>query len=321
MKRFFLYSMVLNLFNGDGAGAAGAEGAGTQGETTGTAAAPTRRGKSGETKTVIYGKQEAPAEPAADGTAGSDAGSKTEVGTTSNTLEDRQKAYRDFINGEFKDLYTQDTQNLINRRFKETKTLQESLGKQQPIIDMLMQRYGVDDIGKLQSAIEDDDAYWSDAADEAGMSIEQYKQYQKLTRENEALKAEQRRQQAEQGAQNQLNQWYAEADALKAKYPSFDLASEIENKDFAGMLRAGISMEHAYNLIHMDEIMQNATATAAKAAEQKVVSNVRARGQRPAENGTSSQSAFTYKDDVSKLTRADRAEIARRVQRGEHIEF
>ena len=58
-----------------------------------------------------------------------------------------------------------------------------------------------------------------------------------------------------------------------------------------------------------------------KSAAQQVTDNVRARGARPAENGVSSGSGFLVKSDVSKLTKKDRAEIARRAAHGEKIVF
>jgi len=56
-----------------------------------------------------------------------------------------------------------------------------------------------------------------------------------------------------------------------------------------------------------------------QAQEKAVVDNIRARGSRPSENGTSSQSAFIVKDDVSKLSKEDRRNIAKRVMMGEKI--
>jgi hypothetical protein len=70
-------------------------------------------------------------------------------------------------------------------------------------------------------------------------------------------------------------------------------------------------------VIHMDEIMSGV----AKKVESTVAETIRANGHRPAENGTSSQSGVVYKNDVSALTREDRAEIARRAARGEKIGF
>ena len=55
--------------------------------------------------------------------------------------------------------------------------------------------------------------------------------------------------------------------------------------------------------------------------EKQVVDGIRAKGARPAEVGMTSSSGFIIKDDASKLTRQDRAEIARRATMGEKIRF
>ena len=240
-----LLDIRLNLF--DGGGAAGGAGAGaaasgdgapgTQGETKASPAS-TRRGKSGEYQNVIFGKQAKPAEAGEGGDPegqqrSSDAGSdnKPDASTTSNTLEAKRRAFQDLVNGEYKDIYTEETQRIIDRRFRETRNLEQQVGQYQPVIDMLMQRYqiGDGDMGKLSQAIENDDAYWSEAAEEAGMSVEQYKQFQKLQRENEALLRQQRQRQNDQRAQQQLQQWYGEAEQVKGLYPSFDLNAEVKN--------------------------------------------------------------------------------------------
>ena len=54
-------------------------------------------------------------------------------------------------------------------------------------------------------------------------------------------------------------------------------------------------------------------------AERRVLSHIRARGMRPAENGV--QVAHSAMPDVAKMTRAERAELAKRVERGERIVF
>lgn len=312
-----LFRVRLNLFDGEGA-AGGAEGA--SGETT-AGSVPTRQSKNSGDDQIIYGKRDVNTAAAEEP---SDAGNeRTETSTTSNTLEERKKAYRDLVNGEYKDLYTQDTQRIINSRFKEEKALRDSLSKQQPIIDMLAQRYNVTDgnMANLLKAIESDQNYWQQVADENGMSVDQYMKMQKLQRENRALMEQQRARAGAEAAQRQVTAWTQEAETLKQKYPKFNLNSEVKNEQFVRMLRTGVPMEHAYRVIHMDEILSDSVAAASAKTEQAVVNNVRARGNRPAENGTSSQGAFTYKDDVSKLSRKDRANIARRVARGETIQF
>ena len=244
-----------------------------------------------------------------------------DIKVTSNTLEEKRKAYNDLIKGEYKDFYTEDTQRIIDRRFKETKQLEAELEGHRDIMDMLKLRYGVDEVADLQKAIEDDDSYWESAALEAGMSVEQYKQFSKLERENRALLEAQQQRQAQDRVNKQLESWYKEAEALKGQYPGFDLAAEIANPQFLNLLKAKVPLEHAYKLIHMDEIVNSAVATSAADAERKTVENIRARGQRPAENGTSSQGSFMTKYDVHSLSKKERAELIKRAARGEVIEF
>jgi hypothetical protein len=80
-------------------------------------------------------------------------------------------------------------------------------------------------------------------------------------------------------------------------------------------------MEVAYHAMHHSEIVSNAVSAAKAETEKNVVDNIRARGSRPQENGTQSQSSFTVRDDPHSLTKAERAEIARRAARGEVISF
>lgn len=311
---FSMLPVNLHLFDGEG----GAEG-GTQGETQVTVPGNTRRGKAGEYDNVLFGKQ--PEENT--GVSPSDAGKDKEadVTVTSDTLEDRRKAFRDLVRGEYKDVYDEEMQKIIKRRLKDEKGLKDQVGQMQPIIDLLAQKYqiGDNDLAKLAQAIEDDDVYWSDAAEEAGMTVEQYKQFQKLQRENAQLIEQERVRRGQEVANRQMQVWYQQAEAMKATYPSFDLAEEAQNPQFRSLLNAGVPVQHAYEVIHMDAIKAAERQMTARATEQQITANVRARGARPTENGTASQGGFTIKSDPSKWSRKDRAEVVRKVQRGEKV--
>lgn len=332
MKKLFLLDIDLSLFDGAGAGTGAAgdgagtgEGASQQGETT-ARPGTTRRDNTGE-MTVLYGRQEqgeaVPAgEPETEEPA--DAGQGEAGGQTpQKTREEREKAFRDLINGEYKDLYTEETQRIINRRFRDTKELQQRSEQVQPILDLLAQRYGITDgdIGRLTAAVEDDSAYWEAAADDAGMSVEEYKEIQKLRRENARLRAQERDRESQRAAQQRLAQWHQEAEEARQVYPELDLNREAANPQFLSLLRSGVPVRHAYEVIHMDDIKASTAQTAAKNTEKQVVDGIRAKGARPAENGMANTSGFLVKDDVSKLSRKDRAEIAKRVARGEMISF
>jgi len=299
----------LRLFDGEGGAAATSEGASGEGEQIKYES--TRHTNKGED--IKYGVQEeVPNTQEA-----------SDIKVTSDTLEDKRKAYNDMIKGEYKDFYTEDTQRLINKRFKETETLRTQVNEAQPLIDMLMAKYGSSDIKGVMEALEADDNYWQDQADEAGMTIEQFKQFQKMKAENEQFKRLQEERRVENSFKQKAEAWFPEIENIKGMYPDFDLNGELQNQKFVNLLdkltdaQFPNPLKTAYELFHKDEIDQ----AKLKAQEKAVVDNIRARGSRPSENGTSSQSAFIVKDDVSKLSKADRAEIARRAARGEVIKF
>lgn len=329
LKNIKLLDIDLHLFDGT----AGGEGASADASAESVEGAPkaakangnSRRSKSGEFDNVIFGKQEdAQADEGTDPAAGGNAtGASKDVATTSNTREERLKAFDSFME-ENKDLYSERFQSDFNRRFSsEIKGNRDTIAAQKPIIDMLMQRYGIrdGDMASLQSALEEDHSYWEAAADEAGLTVEQYHRMNQIERENAELKAMRQRQYADQQAQQQMNAWYAEAERVKSLYPSFNFQAEAQNRAFTDLLRAGIGVQKAYELVHMDEI-RNATAqAAAKTASEQMTARIKSKASRPAENGTSSQGAAIVKNDVHNLTREERKEIVRRVARGEKISF
>lgn len=322
------FKVDLQLFN-DGGATSGAEGS----VVATTADAPktdikssgsSRHSKSGEFDNVVFGKVEG---TTPNGTISLDAegkpmgAGKTDVKTTSNTLEERRKAFNDLINGEYKDLYQENFQDVFNRRFREVKGMEADLAAQKPILDKLMARYGVSDVESLDKALTEDTEYWERVAEEHGMTVEQYHAMQKLERENAELKAIRQRQIGQQRFQQQLDEWYKQADKVKEIYPSFDFKSEAQNPEFLSLLRSGNTVEHAYKVLHFDELTQNAARVAAQTADAQAQARMKQKSSRPSENGTSSQSAAIVRNDVSTLTRKERAEIARRVQRGEIIKF
>ena len=331
-----LFKVDLQLFN-DGGATGGAEGS-AQATTENAPKTDTkpsgsgRRSKSGEFENVVFGKQEGTTSEGATSleAEGNPTGAgKTDVTTTSNTLEERKKAFNDLINGEYKDLYQENFQQVFDRRFKQVKEMEAKLAAQQPILDRLMRRYGVDeDVAELDKALKEDYEYWERVAEERGQTLEQYLAEEKkdrvirdLERENEELRAIRQRQIGEQQFKQQIDTWYKEADRVKEIYPSFDFKKEAQNPEFLSLLRHGNSVEHAYKVLHFDELTQNAARVAAQTADAQAQARIKQKASRPSENGTSSKTAVIVKNDVSNLTRKDRAEIARRVARGETIRF
>lgn len=337
-------TVILSLFDGGAAAAGaaagasgGAEGAaGAQGDTQGASPSSTRKGKSGGYANVVFGKQETPDDTGTpSGEPKDDKGAKMQqhdAGAAKDGEGDLKKEFLDLVNGKYKDIYTQETQRIINRRFGKEKTKDQKIADAQPIIDALMRHYGVadGDMAKLRAAFDGDEALgtvlYEQEAESMGMSVEQYRKYLQMQQENEQLKRQEEDRQRAQKADETYNEWIRQASELvgtadaPGDYPDFDLRREVaENPRFIAMLRAGVPVRDAYEVSHLGDIQARNAAKAAAEMEKRVMDNVRAKGMRPNENGTNSQPGVIVKNDPSKFTKADRAEIARRVRRGERI--
>ena len=302
-----ILKMDLHLFEGGAAaGASGASGDGAAAAAgVDTASSPVaKKGKTGAYDNVKFGIQDEDVNETVP-----DAGEQKP--------EDKRKTWDDLVKGEYKEFFTQDTQNIINRRFKETKGLEEQLSKQQSVIDKMYAKYNVNSVEDLDKAMDADTSLYEEQAEEAGLSVEQYKHIKELEAQNARLMAAQHEREAREQTNQQTQKWLQEADELKKGYPSFDVNTEVQNPQFIGLLKSGVPMQHAFEVIHLNDIK----AGTAAAAEKAVTSSIRSKGMRPRENGAASGSAFTIKADVSQLTRADRAEAIKRAARGEMIRF
>ena len=301
----FIPMLNLQLFaEGAGAGDGGtAEGSGV----TAPAAGVQKAGKN-PLADVKYGIQEETAPVA-------------EVQQTA--TPDRNAQFEALIKGEYKDLYDAKVQDTIQKRLKGQKEIVDKFNALTPTLEMMASKYGVDanDIEALGKAVSEDDSYYEQEAIEKGMTVQQLKEVKKMERENAALKAQMEEAQRQENGKKLYAAWMQQADEAKKVYPSFDLQAEMNNPKFVELLRSNIDVRTAYEVLHKDEIIPAAMQFTAKTVESKLAKSIAANGARPSENGMSSQSAAVVKSDVSQLSKADRAEIIRRVQRGEKIKF
>ena len=303
----FIPMLSLQLF-AEGAGAGDGGTAQGQGATAGVASQ--QKGANNPLADVKYGIQE-------------DAASVAGVQNNPTAVADRNAEFERLIKGEYKDLYDAKMQDTIQKRLKSSKETVDKYNALTPTIEMLAKKYGVDigDIESLNKAIQEDDSYYEEEALEKGISVQQLKEIRKMERENAALKAQMEEAQRQENGKKLYATWMQQAEEAKQIYPSFDIRTEMANPKFVDLLRSNIDVRTAYEVLHKDDIIRGAMQFTAQTVESKIAKKVASNGARPAENGMSSQSAAVVKSDVSQLSKADRAEIIRRVQRGEKIRF
>lgn len=311
MKNYLFNAQMFS----DGAGAGAGTGADGNGGTEGAAVSgvATPKGRNALAN-VVYGKQ-------AEGVDSSNIPEGNEPATN----QESKPTFEELIKGDYKEDFNSRVQEVVKRRVGETKAMEQKIADIEPILALMAQKYGVDpsDVQAISKAIQEDDSYFEKAAAEQGLSVEQYKMFRKLSDENTRLNEAIETQKRQQASNEIYGKWMQEAEDLKQKYglTDFNFEVEVQNPDFVAILKSNGSVEAAYKATHFDEMLTGAMAATADNVGKAIAKSVASRAKRPTEGAVSSQPSVEVKSDVSKLTKADREEIARRVARGERISF
>lgn len=320
--------MALRLFDAGANGSDGAQGASSAGEggedaahraaDAGQNTEPSPKGQ--DLSHMVYGKQpEGERSGEKDAHAGPQQGKGLQTGDG-----DDKKSFDELIRGDYRKDFEKKTQAIIDRRFRQTRQMEKRLSELEPMLDLLASRYSVDkgDVGSIVKAVEEDNSFYEQEAEELGIPVEQLKKQRRLERENAVLRAERQRAEADEKSREIYNGWIQQAEEVKKTYPDFDFLTECQNEKFLELIRSpAIDVRTAYEVLHRDEIMTGVMKHTAHTVQQKTVEDIKARGLRPSENGMTPQSSAIFKTNVKDLTKEDMAEINRRVARGEKITF
>lgn len=242
------------------------------------------------------------------------------------TAQPVEEDFESLIKGKYKDQFDAHVRTIMDGRFKKANEESARLEKMQRAMELMGRKYNVDtsDTDALITAIEDDDSLYEDEAIERGMSVESLKAIKKLEQDNERMRAQQQRSAQEQMVRDHLNRLGQEASQLKQLYPDFDLQRELQNPMFARLTGPGqnIPLRTAYEVVHRDEMRGAEMQFAAQKSLERAATSIRSNRARPSETAMKgNQGNNTVKTDPRELTKEDRAEIRRRVQRGEKIRF
>ena len=269
---------------GDGSSAAGTETAGQDSmESLGIPKEKLERYRSVKAK---QGKQPKVEEPAATPVAAQDDAAAPEEEKTA-PAPDWDEALK---NPEF----NQRIQDIVQRRVANMRGTIDALT---PALETLGQKYGMDvsDVSKaefisaLVDKINSDDSYFENRAEEMGSSPETARKV------FQAELAEKRREASVQDEmyRRHFDDLQRQAEALKQKYPSFNMEEEMKDARFRRMTMpgGGWNVEQAFNAVHHDEILKAAQEATARQAAQAISNNIQSGKNLPAENGSVQRSA------------------------------
>ena len=226
--------------------------------------------------------------------------------------------------------YNKQMQSVVQSRLKNAKTAEETLSKLAPVIEVVARKYGQDpanvDYDALVKSVNDDDAYYEDKALEMGVSLETAKRIDQQERDHARQQREEARNLEEQKLRNHFMRLEQQGEALKQVFPNFDLRTELQNPVFARMVAPGtgiMSVEDAYHAVHRKEIEAAQSQVIAQRTAEKISNAIQAGSRRPDENGTSGQSPSVTTFDYSKASREQREALKREIRaaaaRGEKL--
>lgn len=218
--------------------------------------------------------------------------------------------------------YNKQMQATVQARLRSAKGAEEHLQALTPALELLARQHGIDyskgiDYAALAKAVSDDDQFYEDKALEMGVDIATARKLD----QDERNTARAQRQAADQLEQQRMDAHFAsleaQSNALKAKFPNFDLRAELKNPQFARMVGPQMNMpvEAAYNAIHYKEIQAASMQVAAQRTAQQMSAAIASGSRRPAENGTSRQTPSSVSMDYRNATPEQRAAFKARLRR------
>lgn len=260
------------------------------------------------------------------------------VDSTDTTGQDatvEQESFDSLINGRYKNDFNQRVEGILKKRLAKSKKDTELIDRIGPALQLIGKNYGMDiedirkaDIDALIQAAMNDNRFYEDIAAQMGLSEDQAKRVYQTEQRNKQLEKQEQERNEELEQRQVFANLVKQGDALKQKYPSFDLDREMQNEEFLKMViptskgGLGIPMENAFYALHKDEIERGAMQYAVQRTAEQISNSIQAGAARPREAGLSSQvgnGSLTV--NPRNLSKEQREEIRKRVQRGEKISF
>lgn len=268
----------------------------------------------------------------ANGASAADAGQQTGVnaqtGAQGPAAGDQKPTFQELIKGEHKKDFDAAVQEILRPRLKqlqdENQQLNETGQKWGRIADLMGRRYGVNGQPMTPEQIEQtllaDSGFLEGIADKNGVSAEA----QAMLIQREWKEADTERQlqilRKEQEDRQYISRMVREAQDIQAKYSDFNLAEEMRNPLFVERTKTwGVPAIQVYELMHHDEILQKASATAAQDAAAAASQAIAAGSRRPTENGVGSGSPAVTKFNPAGMSDEQYREMREAARKGEKV--
>lgn len=228
--------------------------------------------------------------------------------------KEKTAEFEKLIEGKYKTQFAERVRKILSRRLKEVKELKEKADKNAEIAQLVMGKFNVNDgdTEKLERVI---DEIMNRASNNDNMRNTEL--LKRLIKENSLLKQDRETRMRDMRMKSFSDNFKSQVEETVKAYPEFDLRSEIIKPEFSRLVKAGVSVKNAYEVLNIEKILEGKS----KETEKRILDTIRYKGQRPVENGSENGGGILLSGGISKLNKKQRAELAKRAASGEKIEF
>ena len=227
---------------------------------------------------------------------------------TNESSATERPSYEDLIKSDdYKEEHKAYMTKAIGDRLKKYKGMEESLGKHKELLDIVANKYGVspDDenfLDVLHQKIDADDSYYEQYAMEHDISTEEARRLVTMERKVAQIDAQKAEMERQEQMRQQLLLLHQNAEKTKARFPQFDLETEMQDERFRRLCAVNNGdTTAAYMACHWNEVIPAQVQMASKQIQAQTAQAVAANMARPIENGLSSSAPSVVQQDFSKM--------------------
>ncbi len=218
-------------------------------------------------------------------------------------------SYEDLIKSDdYKEDHKAYMTKAIGDRLKKYKGIEESLGKHKELLDIVANKYGVspDDenfLDVLHQKIDADDSYYEQYAMEHDISTEEARRIVTMERKVAQIDAQKAEMERQEQMRQQIMLLRQNAEKTKARFPQFDLETEMQDERFRKLCAVNNGdTTAAYMACHWNEVIPAQVQMASRQIQAQTAQAVASNMARPIENGLSSSAPSVVQQDFSKMS-------------------
>ena len=229
----------------------------------------------------------------------------------SDNIEEKKEAnkldFDELVRGDYRQEYNKKVEEIIKNRLKDHYQLKKSLEDITEALNGLKDKLGI--------KAKDNKEIISQITERLGKADSTFNV--KETNSSDEVRNEKN---TLTNARGEVMKLLSNSEKAKEYYPQFDIKKELKDPEFRKILKfTGNDPKKAFEILHFDEIVSSIIRDTAKLAQERMAGSIAAKASRPVEGAQSASSTVYINQDPKSLSKADRADIKRRVRRGEKI--